>query len=105
MLEIEKESLAIMKQCPRFSACSVPICPLDLLQDQRDYMKGEPRCPLAKSRRLKIGQNSALENKGLTKREWAAKQRWDGLTESEKAIRKTKLQKFSPFITGNKMNR
>jgi len=100
MRPVEKASIEIMRRCPRFSSCSVPICPLDLLQDERDYLKGEPRCTLAKSYRLKIGQNTQLKYKGLEKREWAAKQRWDNLSELQKANKRAELRKVSPFIRG-----
>jgi len=98
---VEKESLAIMKLCPRFSYCSVPICPLDLQQDERDRIKSEPRCTLAKSYRLKIGQNTRLSFEALTKREWPASQRWEALGEDERADKIAILRKISPFLRGN----
>jgi hypothetical protein len=87
--------------CPRFDRCSVPICPLDLLQDERDGLLSDSKCTLAKSYRLKIGQNTTLKRKGLTKLEWAAKQRWDNLSETQKVNKKAVLREFSPFIRGN----
>jgi len=29
----ETQSVEIMRQCPRYLRCFVPVCPLDLLQD------------------------------------------------------------------------
>jgi hypothetical protein len=101
----DKDSIKIMKLCPRFDRCSVPICPLDTLQDDRVGFKNDPQCTLAKSYRLKIGQNTTLERKGLTKLEWAAKQRWDNLSESQKASKKADLRGNSPFIRGNQTYR
>lgn len=73
-----------MRQCPRFQRCSVPICPLDLLQDERDYLPGEPKCTMAKSIRYRIGQDNDLPRKGLTKMEWAARQRYLNRSPEEK---------------------
>jgi len=92
--QMEFESLRIMKQCPRFARCSVPICPLDLQQDLRYKMRGEPRCTLSKSKRQKIGAGTALERQGLTKSEWAGRQSWDGLSEVDKRIRTDHLRPF-----------
>ena len=87
----------LMQQCPRFNRCSVPICPLDLLQDRRDYVPGELKCRLPKARRLQIGQGTALERQGLTRKEWAAKQRWDNLSETE---RQAATERLTPVIGG-----
>ena len=72
-------SLAIMEQCPRFQSCSAPICPPDFLQDQRIFLESEPTCSLPRSRRFKIGENTILPQKGMTKSEWAAHVRWERL--------------------------
>ena len=80
----EIASDVLMRQCPRFDRCSVPICPLDVLQDQRDYLLGELKCTLSKTRRYRIGKGTELERQGLTRREWSAKVRWDNLSEAEK---------------------
>ena len=94
---METRSLEIVKQCPRYQECSVPICPLDLLQDDRDYLPGEPKCTLPKSRRFRIGKITDLARCGLTKKEWAAKLRWQELSETEKELKKAKLRQVSPF--------
>ena len=89
---MESESVKIMQQCPRFLKCSVPICPLDLLQDERTKLPGEPSCTLAKSIRFRIGKNTDLPKKGLTQRELSGRLRWDALSESEKQRRIAKLR-------------
>ena|GEM_PF-3466585 len=94
LAEMEVQSLSIMSQCPRFLNYSVPICSLDLLQDQRTRLGGEPRCTLPKSRRQRIGKGTALERQGLTKREWYAQQRWESLSRAEKEERKANLSQF-----------
>lgn len=69
-------SLNIMRLCPRFDRCSAPICPLDIDQDRRDFLKGEPVCRLPKAKRYAIGIDTPLPRKGMTKQEWAAHIRW-----------------------------
>ena len=91
----ERESANVMRQCPRFINCSVPICPLDPLQDIRDRLPGEPTCKLSKTKRHRIGKEFELEREGLTKSEWAAKQRWESLSEIEKKRRIAHLERFS----------
>lgn len=71
---MKDENLLRMERCPRFSRCSVPICPLDEGKDKRVYLKGEPKCNLPKSRRLKLGED--LPWKGLTPREEAGIRNW-----------------------------
>lgn len=94
MNNIESRVTEITRECPRYERCSVPICPLDLLQDGRTRLAGEPVCTLPKSRRLRIGQGSELPRQGLTKKEWAARQRWESLTEAERQCRMAKLAPF-----------
>lgn len=33
-----------MERCPRFQACSAPLCPLDPIRHTRFYLRGEPVC-------------------------------------------------------------
>lgn len=33
-----------MQKCPRFDACSAPICPMDGAKYLRNHLKGEPIC-------------------------------------------------------------
>jgi len=49
-------SQQLMRQCPRFERCSAPICPLDLLQDERDR---------SKSRTFKNGHFTPLNHNDL----------------------------------------
>ena len=94
LIEMEVQSLAIMSRCPRFLNCSVPVCPLDLLQELRTRLPGEPECKLGKTRRFRIGRGTDLERQGLTKREWAAQRRWESLNEAEKKRRTANLRHF-----------
>jgi len=97
----EPESLGIMQLCPKFLQCSAPICPLDSLQDERTYLKGEPKCTLSKAKRVKIGTEAGLERKGMTKPEWAASLRWEAQTEAEKARKLANLRPGSPNHAGD----
>ena len=97
----ELKSRSIMRQCARFERCSAPICPLDLLEDERDYIRGEQKCTSPKSRRIKVGRDSELPRKGLTKSEWAASQRWERLSDTEKAHRTAKLGQVRSIYTGD----
>jgi len=94
----ESAALKIMRQCPRFERCDVPTCPLDLNQDLRTRLAGETWCTLAKSIRLRIGKMAGLPRKGLTRKEHAARLRWDGLEESEKLRRTSHLRPFGKII-------
>ena len=97
---IEAKSVHIMHQCRRYDRCSVPICPLDLLQNSRIKLPGEPGCTLPKSLRYRIGREAGLRLEGLTKREWAANRRWQGLTEAEKETQMAKLRPFRRVVHG-----
>ena len=92
------EARRIMAKCPRFARCSVPICPLDLFADLRTRLPGEPRCTLAKSIRLRLGTETELPRQGLTKCEWAARQRWERLSESQRRHSLANLRPFEPII-------
>lgn len=88
------EARRIMEECPRFSRCSVAICPLDLFADCGTRLPGEPKCTLAKSIRLRIGTETELPRQGLTRHEWAARRRWELLSESQ---RRRSLANLRPF--------
>ncbi len=90
---------AIMKLCPKFIRCSAPICPLDIDQDDRTYVKGEPKCKLSKENRIKIAKDTDLLRKGMTKKEWATYKRWRNLQETEKSKNIARLRAISPFCT------
>jgi hypothetical protein len=81
---IQEQSLKIMEQCPRFSGCSVPICPLDYYQDLKVKEPGDDKCGVAKSIRIRIGKDTGLLYNGLTKKEFIGKQQWEQKTELEK---------------------
>ena len=91
----ETEALAIVQECCRFNKCSVPKCPLDLLQDRRTKLQDEPKCTLAKSVRYRIGKDTPLPYKGLTRNEWAAKRRWESLPDEEKARRREFMREIT----------
>lgn len=57
-----------MENCHRFNGCSVPICPLDPDMARRVYVRGEPKCRMRKSVRMRLG--SGLSWKGMTAREF-----------------------------------
>ena len=87
----EIESGRLMEQCRRFDRCSVPICPLDIYQDYRTYIKGEPKCTLPKADRIKIGKGTALPMQGMTKKEWGGRKSWDSLNSDHRKLRKSNL--------------
>lgn len=89
-----RENSDTASDCPRFESCSAPICPLDEFQDYRDQLRGEQKCRLSKSRRHRIGKRAGLKREGLTKREWAAHNRWNRLSEDEKRMRTVHLKQF-----------
>lgn len=78
------ENLEVMKQCPRFGSCSVNKCPLDPDINLRNELKGEKKCDMAKSVRLRIGKEFNLEKLGLTDREWSARKRYENLSPEDK---------------------
>lgn len=92
------EARRIAEQCPRFAGCSVAICPLDVLADIRTRLPSEPRCTIAKSLRLRLGAGTELPTQGLTRREWAARQRWERLSESQRRRSLANLRPFAPII-------
>lgn len=99
-LESEWSSVKTIKLCPRFQKCSVPSCPLDPNQGNRTVLKGEPKCTLAKSIRLRLGKSAGLPRKGLTRKEWAAKKRWQKLSEVDRQSRIANLRKNLMIYTG-----
>jgi len=78
-----------MTQCPRYPKCSVPICPLDAEKDRRVYLKGEPKCTLPKSIRMRLGKD--LPWKGLFPREYATWKQWQGKSPEERSRLAKKL--------------
>jgi len=96
----ELKTIQIMRKCPRFDFCIVPICPLDLNQNQRTVLNNEAKCPLAKSKRLRLGKMYKLPREGLTKNEWAAHKRWQVLSQIEKQSRITHLRQNFMNHTG-----
>ena len=71
--------------CPRFDGCSVNVCPLDPLQNDKNRLQNEPKCTMRKSVRKRIGKkhSKALPLKGLTKREHSGMKNWHDKTPAE----------------------
>ena len=63
--------------CPKWDRCSVNSCPLDSEQDEHESRPDDPqtKCKAGRSERYKIGKETELPRRGLTKKEWAALQR------------------------------
>ena len=106
--------------CPRFEKCSANRCPFAAGPDgplaRRDpeigakkRLRGEEKCGLAKSRRMRLWESLSEEKKsllpyrGMFKREFSARQRWENLPEEEKAKRTARLVKIQKrdFIPAN----
>ena len=83
-----------MKQCPRFSHCSAPKCPLDYYQDSRVKLSEDEKCGVAKSIRMRISKDTELPLKGLTQKEFMGKQQWEQKSDEEKS-------EFIEFARGN----
>ena len=86
--------------CPRFEKCSANRCPLDPDIEGKKTLRGEEKCRLAKSRRMRLWESLPEEKKsvlpycGMFKREFSARQRWQDLPEEEKARRTARLVKI-----------
>jgi len=55
-------------KCPSFDSCSSQDCPLDIYQDRRTKLPGEPKCVATKRSRVMLGQGLPL--RGFFKREY-----------------------------------
>lgn len=66
-------------KCPKFEKCNAPICPLDPEMKKRIYRKGDERCNIEKSIRVKLG--SSLQWKGKLPSEIAGENTWASHTE------------------------
>lgn len=80
----KEKNLEVVKECPRFSFCSVSKCPLDYFSNLRNILGGEGKCTIAKSIRMRIGKKCGLTSEGLTVGERAAMKRFGKLTQEEK---------------------
>lgn len=80
----ELEKVRIMQECPRFSFCNVPKCPLDVDIDKRVEEKGDERCTMEKNVRVKIGKKYNLPLQGMTKQEFSSTKTWENLPEDKK---------------------
>lgn len=94
----ETENTKIMKQCPRFHYCDVPICPLDYYQTSRVYSEGEPTCTMEKGARARIGKGTCLKYQGLTQREWTGKKNWENRSEEDKKSIIERLERVSHYL-------
>ncbi len=95
--QTEKTASSITRSCPRFNKCDVPICPLDLLQEKRTYLKGEPHCTLAKSIRIRLAAGTELPLQGMTKKEWSGAMSWRKQSEDQRESRIRHLRAISPI--------
>lgn len=95
--------------CPRFEKCSANRCPFDPEIEGKRTLRGDEKCRLAKSRRIRLWESLPEEKKsilpyhGMFKGEFSARQRWQDLPEEEKAKRTARLVKFQKghFIHAN----
>ena len=96
--------------CPRFDKCSANRCPFDPEIDRKEAFRGEEKCRLAKSRRMRLYESlpeekkSLLPYRGMFKREFSGWKRWQDLPEEEKAKKKAALTaqiQKSRFVRGN----
>jgi len=65
-----KDETKYMSQCPEFSGCSSPKCPLDPLINKRVRYKEDTECIAQQKTRYDIGKTSTLRYRGLFRREW-----------------------------------
>jgi hypothetical protein len=98
--------------CPRFDRCSANRCPFDPEIGKKVTLRGEEKCGLAKSRRMRLWEGDTLPEEkkallpyqGMFKREFSARQRWDNLPEEEKARKREVLTaqiKKARLLRGN----
>lgn len=86
--------------CPRFDKCSANRCPFDPEIEGKTTLKGEEKCKLAKSKRMRLWDSLSEDKKaflpycGMFKREFLARKRWQDLPEEEKEKRTARLVKF-----------
>lgn len=71
-----------MRRCPRFDECSVPFCPLDILNHEVVRLPDEPACTLPKSIRMRLGFD--IPSQGLLPKELAGLNSWLKKTDEER---------------------
>lgn len=90
------------EDCPQYSHCSTNRCPLDPERDKRVDLEGEPKCPLGKTRRMRIAAQypKLIPWRGLWPRELAARLRWEAMSEAEQeAVREAARKRCpNPFV-------
>ena len=80
--------------CPRFEKCSANRCPLDPEIEGKATFRGEERCRLAKSRRMRLWESLPEEKKallpyrGMFKREFSGWKRWQEMPEEEREAKR-----------------
>lgn len=101
---IEREALSLesMGMCSRFEFCSAQKCPLDILIGARLEDPSDPKCEMAKATRHKYWESlkpeirSLLPFQGYLEKEYnrkrAARERWDALSEEEKAAIRERMR-------------
>ena len=83
------------RECPSFNKCSANVCPLDPEQHLRTHVKGEEVCHAEKPTRMRIGAKypDLLKERGLTHREFQARERESALTPQQRELRLQRLTK------------
>lgn len=57
----DSDCCKLIKKCPRFQRCSVPLCPLDREVEKRVYLEGDPTCRLDFERLTAIADDGFKE--------------------------------------------
>jgi hypothetical protein len=73
-------------ECPSFEVCSCNVCLLDPDVEQKTRMEGEEQCRAHKPTRHRIGSKypNLLKYRGLTRKEWTGKMRWENMTDTQR---------------------
>lgn len=83
------------EECPSFDKCSSNECPLDPELKQREILKEDEKCRAEKPTRIRIAikYTEILTMKGLTKREFINKQKWEAKSPTERELILQSLEK------------
>ena len=96
--------------CPRFDKCSANRCPFDPEIEGKKTLRGEEKCRLAKTRRMRLWETlpeekkTSLPYRGMFKKEFSGWKRWQDMPEEEKEKRKAELKariEKVRFVSGN----
>ena len=75
-------------ECPSFNTCNSNICPLDPFPNDKYKLPGEAKCKGEKPMRMRIAAKypELLVYKGLTRKQFMARERWEALSPEEKEL-------------------